>query len=77
VGGHRGLPDLSGQTLVNVDRDYTMRLETREGWFIAIEGEELVDDKDLAASLYGAIGKRLTHFKIRRGVLSFRVGERS
>ena len=70
------LPDLTGQTLVNVDRDYTMRLETREGWHIAIENEEIVDDKDLAAALYGAIGKPITAFSIGNdGVLTMTVGE--
>ena len=34
------VPDLTRQTLVNVDRDYTLRLTTQEGWHIAIEGEE-------------------------------------
>ena len=69
------IPDLSGQTLVNVARDYTLRLTTQEGWEIAIEGEELVDDKDLAVSLYTAIGKPIASFGIQDGVLSFDVGE--
>ena len=69
------IPNLSGQTLVNVDRDYTLRLHTREGWLIVIEGEELVDDKDLAGALYVAVGKQLSAFSIEKGVLSFSVGE--
>jgi hypothetical protein len=67
--------DLTGQTLQTVARDYTLRLTTREGWHIAIEGDELVDDKDLAAALYGGIGKPITDFGIEGGVLSFSVGE--
>ena len=70
------LPDLTGQTLVNVDRDYTMRMETREGWHIAVEIEDVVDDKDLAAALYGAIGKTISAFSIAAdGALSITVGE--
>jgi len=69
------LPDLTGHSLVNVDRDYTLRLRTRDGWHVAIEGEELVDDKDLAAALYGAIDKPITAFSIEDGVLSISVGD--
>jgi hypothetical protein len=71
----QGLPDLTGQRLANVDRDYTLRIYTREGWLIVVEGEVLVDDKDLAAALYGGIGKPITDFGIEGGVLSFSVGE--
>jgi hypothetical protein len=72
------LPDLTGQTLINVDRDYTMRMETREGWHIAVEIEDVVDDKDLAAALYGAIGKPITAFSIAEdGALSMTVGDAS
>ena len=72
------LPNLTGQTLINVDRDYTLRLDTREGWQVAIEGVELVDDKDLAAALYGAIDTPLTAFAIGDdGVLTLTVGEAS
>lgn len=70
------LPDLTGQTLTRVDRDYTMRIYTSEGWLIAIEGDELVDDKDLAAALYGAIGKTISDFTISDdGVLSMSAGD--
>jgi hypothetical protein len=69
------IPDLTGQTLVNVDRDYTLRIYTREGWLIAIGDEELVDDKDLAALLYQAINRPITSFGINQGVLSITVGE--
>ena len=69
------LPDLTGQILTNVDRDYTMRMETREGWHIAVELEEVVDDKDLAAALYGAIDEPITAFSISEdGVLAMSVG---
>ena len=67
------VPDLTGQTLVNVDRDYSLRLTTQEGWHIAIEGEELVDDKRLAAELYRAVGHPLSSFWIKNGVLSISV----
>jgi hypothetical protein len=74
--GTEGMFDLTGQTLVNVDRDYTMRMDPREGWHIAIEGEELVDDKDLAAALYGAIDTPITQFSIGDGgVLTMSVGD--
>ena len=67
------VPDLTGQTLVNVDRDYSLRLTTQEGWHIAIEGEELVDDKRLAAELYRAVGHPVSSFWIKNGVLSISV----
>ena len=68
--------DLTGQTLANVDRDYTLRIYTREGWLIVVEGEVLVDDKDLAAALYGAIDKPITSFSIADdGVLTLAAGD--
>jgi hypothetical protein len=70
------LPDLTGQILTNVDRDYTMRLYTREGWLVVVEGEDLVVDKDLAAALYGAIGKPISSFAIAAdGALTMTAGE--
>jgi hypothetical protein len=72
------LPDLTGQTVVNVDRDYTMRIYTREGWLIVVEGDDLVDDKALAAALYAAIDKPIAEFSISEdGVLAMSVGEAS
>jgi hypothetical protein len=66
-------PNLTGQTLVNVDRDHSLRLTTQEGWHIAIEGEELVDDKRRGAELYRAVGHPLSSFWIKDGVLSISV----
>ena len=68
------IPDLSGQRLLTVARDYMLRLTTREARKVAIEGDELVGDKDLAVALYAAMGQPIASFGIQDGVLSFDVG---